>query len=141
MDMAASRRRVVVGVHDSPNSTAALRRAASEACDRQADLNIVWIVPEGSDAQAAEVADRKLRGLVADALPAASAAAARVHVERGDPARTLVQLCAGAELLVIGACTNSDRRGVFAGGVARYCLRNAPCPVDICADHQVSDRT
>jgi nucleotide-binding universal stress UspA family protein len=132
-------RRVVVGVHDSPNSMAALRRAVVEARKRQTELDIVFVIPEDSDASDMAIADQKLSDLVAGAFPAGLDVPHRLLIELGDPAMKLVQLCAGAELLIIGAQSNSDRRGIFGGEIVQVCLRNAQCPVDICAHHGEGD--
>ena len=130
--------RLVVGVDDSLNSLAALRRAAWSADRRQAELEIVHVIPEDSDARALEAADRDLAALVSATLSAGLTVPVRRNVVRGEPGEVLARLSAEAELLVIGACVNSERRGVFSGDVARVCLRNAACPVDICADHSAA---
>ena len=64
--------RLVVGVDDSLNSLAALRRAAWSADRRQAELEIVHVIPEDSDARALEAADRNLAAVVCAALQQAS---------------------------------------------------------------------
>jgi nucleotide-binding universal stress UspA family protein len=134
-------RGIVVGVHDTPNSIAAMRRAVSEARKRAASVDIVHVIPADSDARVAGAADRMLSALIRRAFPAGLpdlAEPARLRIECGDPGEVLVLLCATFELLVIGACANSDRRGIYASDVVRFCLTRAPCPVIICADHGAS---
>jgi nucleotide-binding universal stress UspA family protein len=58
------------------------------------------------------------------------------YVIRGDPAKTLVRFSAGAELLVIGGRSHSERGNLLGGDVVHHCLSHADCPVDVCADQR-----
>ena len=114
---------------------AALRRSVREAAARQAELDIVCVIPDGSDAAAAVAAHREVDALISQSSAANLAGWTRIRVECGDPGEVLVRLSADAELLVIGACLHSERRGIFGGGVVPACLTRAVCPVVVCADH------
>jgi hypothetical protein len=56
------RGRVVAGVHATPNSLAALRRAAYQAPHRDTSLNIGYVSPAGANA-AAEAFSYEMRGI------------------------------------------------------------------------------
>jgi nucleotide-binding universal stress UspA family protein len=123
---------VVVGVQNSADSVAALRRAVAEARNRNARLDIVHVIAAGSDVQQAAAA---LRSFIADTFPHGIGVPSRARVEFGDPGQVLPRLAAQAALLVVGACDSSARRGIFSSPVVRACLAGATCPVVICADH------
>jgi nucleotide-binding universal stress UspA family protein len=128
-------RRVVAGVDGSPNSVAALRRAVAQARLRHADLDIVCIIPNDADAQAAAAALAMLHDSVARISPDGLDVPTRLRVERGQPATALLVVSAGAELLVIGARARSEHGNMFGGRTVPRCLEYAPCQVDICANH------
>lgn len=126
--------RIVVGVDGSPASLSALRWAASEAQQWDAEVMAVrswqdrpapcviaaWQPPldrEREDARRALARDVQA---VLGPEPAA-----RVHQELayGHPARSLLHLAAKAAVLVLGD-TPTDR-----GPVRTACLRMSPCPV------------
>ena len=140
MNTSVQTSRIVVGIDASPNSIVALRRAVAEARIREAILEIVHVIPECSDAQAAATASRMISALTRQVFPGGLGVPARLRIERGSPAETLVRLCTRSDLLVIGACANSDRRGIYTSHVMRVCDRNAPCPVYVCADHGATSR-
>jgi nucleotide-binding universal stress UspA family protein len=126
---------VVVGVDGSPNSIAALRRAARQARRRLSELMIVYVIPVGSGAVEAEAAGDTLSGAVQAAFPDGLRMAAGRRVERGEPAKVLVWLSRRAELLVIGSRTSPTHDHILGGPTVSHCLDYAYCPVDICADH------
>jgi len=120
-------------VSGSLNSAGALTRALNEARERHADLEVVEVIADGTDA---EFALKKLDAFVSRLAPDGLGAGTRTRVEYGDPAKTLVRLSEGAELLVIGAGAHSDRMGIFRSNVVSFCLSHSPCPVDVCANHE-----
>jgi len=134
-DAHPSKRPVVVGLHDSKNSLAALRRAVDVAVSAETGIHIVYVVPGGSAEDAATGGEAMVSAAVSKLFPDGLPVPGRVSVERGDPAQTLVRLSADAERLVIGACNHAHRRGIFAGDIVRFCMKHAACPVDVCADH------
>jgi len=134
--------RIVVGVHGTAASAAAVEWGAREARLRGARLQLVLARDPTAACRAGYA-----RGPAAapgtaggDWLSQTAAWAARmlapeqVTAETADglPARVLMDRAIGACLLVLGAA----RTGDFIGPVARACLRQAPCPVVIiAADH------
>lgn len=135
-------RRVVVGVDGAPRTVAALRWAASEALQRDAELVAVhaWgsvLRPASyapvSDSDPDESA-RRARVLLSEALRQAFGSAPPVPVEEVVDDRAVVPALLDqarrAELLVI-ATRASDGR-LFESGpgsTTLSCLRQAPCPV------------
>ncbi|MGY1739612.1 MULTISPECIES: universal stress protein [unclassified Blastococcus] len=131
--------RVVVGVDDSAVSRAALARAADEARQRDAELEVVAVFqPEAywSDLYAVtapplsetlEQARVRTEQLVAGVLGAG--ADVRLRVLAGAPAEGLVQAADGAALLVVGSRSTSRLAGMLLGSVALHCAVHAPCPV------------
>lgn len=133
-------RRVLVGVDGTPNSLAALRRAAHEARKRGACLEVVYVIPAGSG-EAAEASGYEMLDMsVRQVAPQGLGGPADRIVARGEPAEILVRLSAGAGLLVIGARIHSEYRNLLGGDVVPYCLARASCPVDICADQRAHAR-
>ncbi len=129
VDPPLTRPRIVVGIAGSPASDAALRWAVQHAATVGADVEVVAVwrsrfsfadpaVPGGPDARATIV-----RRLPADVRAAARRGGVQLRGELalGDVAEVLVRRAQGALLLVLG----NGRRG----GLARRCLRAAPCPV------------
>jgi nucleotide-binding universal stress UspA family protein len=128
---------VVVGVDGSPNSLAALRRAATEAQRRHARLDVLRVLPrERPSALLGTVAEwLLLRRLVARELPAAQHITTRLHIGHGEPAAALIKAAQRAELLVIGARAHSEHGTPLGGPTVPAVLSGAPCEVVICADH------
>lgn len=96
------RRVVVVVVDGSPESGPALRQAASQARQRNALLDIVCIVPDGTDGPASILARVKLGELTRRECPYGMGVSVRLRVERGDPQSVLPEVAAEAELLING---------------------------------------
>ena len=93
---------VVVVVDGSAESGAALRQAASQARQRNALLDIVCIVPDGTDGPASILARVKLGEFTRRECPYGMGVPVRLRVERGDPQRVLPEVAAEAELLING---------------------------------------
>jgi nucleotide-binding universal stress UspA family protein len=128
--------RIVVGVDGTPNSLAALRRAVYQARERGACLDIVYVIPAGSN-EAAEASGYEMLDIsVRQVAPQGLGGPAHRIVARGEPAEILVRCSAGADLLVIGARIHSEYGNLLGGDVVPYCLSRASCPVDICADQR-----
>ena len=96
------RRVVVVVVDGSPESGPALRQAASQARQRNALLDIVCIVPDGTDGPASILARVKLGEFTRHECPYGMGVQVRLRVECGEPDRVLPQIAAEAELLING---------------------------------------
>ncbi len=131
--------RIVVGVDDSEGARLALRWAADEAQRRGARLQAVnvWSPPWtiGFDARWAE--DRRwfadqaravAEKLVAE-LDGPPVDLSCVELEADGPAFGLLDVAAGADLLVVGTRGRGGFAGLLLGSVAAQCTRHAPCPV------------
>lgn len=136
-------RRIVVGVDGSAGSAAALRWACREASLRNAAVHAVHVReakwqgqasyavtvsgPEGPD----DIDGADLAGMWASAVAGhgpCSGVAVRTEVVDGLAARELLDRCAGADMLVLGAASGGGALR-SPGPVIRACLRRAPCPV------------
>ncbi|MFH8773673.1 universal stress protein [Streptomyces sp. NPDC017958] len=51
------------------------------------------------------------------------------RVREGDPARVLLDVAQGADLLVVGNRGHGGFTEVLPGSVGQHCVRHAPCPV------------
>ncbi len=116
MNQDLERRYLVVGVHDSAASYAALQWAAREAKLRETSLLVVRAWEDQA------------------AAPYAPCARRRVGEEEGLAAATrleqvLLDRAVDAGLLVLGGAVSSSSGPV--GPVARACLPHPPCPVVI----------
>lgn len=142
----SDRRRVIVGVDGSLPSLRALRRAAREARQHDAELDVAHVRPPtrpnqydhaflAGGPQPDELLDRQAERLIARALEEAlGGAPTDVPVERrvlvGRPGRALMNLgWRDNDLLVVG----TRRRGLLGRmlerSVSRYLLAHAQCPV------------
>jgi hypothetical protein len=93
---------VVLVVDGSPESGPALRQAAYQARQRNALLDIVCIVPDGTDGPASILARVKLGEFTRRECPYGMGVAVRLRVECGDPRKVLPEVGAEAELLING---------------------------------------
>lgn len=120
-------RRVVVVVDGSPESGPALRQAASQARQRNALLDIVCIVPDGTDGPASILARVKLGELTRRECPYGMGVSVRLRVERGDPQSVLPEVAAEAELLINGLAkpTAADDQPETAADATATPQRNA----------------
>ncbi|SNT23042.1 Universal stress protein family protein [Actinomadura meyerae] len=132
-------RSVVVGVDGSPNSMAALRRAAREALERHARLDVVRVIEtEGITAPRPLRTARewlRLRRLVAHAIPRAQHLNTRLRIVHGAPGEALARAAGHAELLVVGARTHSEHGNPLGGDTVPVVRERARCRIVICADH------
>jgi nucleotide-binding universal stress UspA family protein len=140
MRIIPEQRCVLVGVDGSPNSLAALRRAAAEANRRHARLEVIQVIPAHR-----QVAPRflrtaaqwlRLRGLVASTIPHGQHIATRLHIAYGRPRGVLPREAERAELLVIGAQHHSQSGNPLGGETVPAVLSSAPCEVLVCADQR-----
>jgi nucleotide-binding universal stress UspA family protein len=144
--------RIVVGVHGTTASAAAVRWAIREALLRQASVHLVFADDRdrrrrapyagGSNAPWPEEDDTAATVLLAAEQQASQALPpTRVSAEQavGSPARVLIARSAGAEMLVLGSAyqpgwSASDTWPPM-GPVTRACLQGAACPVVVAAPH------
>jgi nucleotide-binding universal stress UspA family protein len=134
MQIFPAQRCVVVGVDGSPNSMAALQRAAREAQERHARLDVIRVVPP-ADRRAflgTAAAWLRLRALVANALPTFQHLTTRLRIVHGYPVQALVRAARDADLLVIGAREGSGHGNPLGGATIPAVVSGAPCRVVIC---------
>lgn len=134
---------IVVGVHGTVASDAAVDWAVREARLRRAPLRLVLARDPAAVGRApyARPAAPAAGGAGPAVLAEAIARAARLlppdrvtaEVADGLPARVLAGCAAGAGLLVLGASRPAGHPAGILGPVARACLRHPPCPVVIVA--------
>ncbi|MCP9965743.1 universal stress protein [Actinomadura madurae] len=137
MRVMPEQRCVVVGVDGSPNSMAALRRAAREAGDRHARLDVVRVLePDGARRPVHTFREwMRLRRLAAREVSRARHMTTRLHIVHGRPGEALAEAAEHAELLVIGARAHSEHGNPFGGDTVPAVWAKARCKVVICADH------
>lgn len=133
--------RIVVGVDQSPQSTAALRWAAAEAKDRGAALTLVhawsWHARGARDVQSR---GRAVQRAEQDGRAVLEVAAARIAQEApevgvttslpaGPAAWRLVDVADGADLLVVGTRGRGGFTSLLLGSTAQRVAARAQCPV------------
>lgn len=131
---------IVVGVDGSPGSLAALRWAVREASTRGLAVHVVsaWEYPMEStfgdmatvgDFHPVVAAEKILMTALADAGVAADDETVTTAPVEGHPAEVLMQVAAGAELLVVGSRGYGRIFGALLGSVSQYVAAHAACPV------------
>lgn len=133
--------RIVVGIDDSPAAADALRWALDEARRRSASLEVVhtWVFPLVGEVPGGVVDDlvadleggaKKMLDEVVDRIVGADPGVEVVRrVLEGGPARILIDVAGGADLLVVGSRGRGGFAGLLLGSVALQCVHHAPCPV------------
>ena len=133
------RPRVVVGVSESPSSTAALAWALDLCRSRGWRLDVVTAWPDVGEEPLHEVPGHYCvpRGRAVAALQAALASCdveidgrrVRAHVDNADPVEALVERSRGAELLVLGTSDAGRSRRAGRPPVSESCQQRASCTV------------
>lgn len=137
MRIIPAQRCVIVGVDGSPNSLAALRRAAEEAKRRGARLDVVRVLTGQAErifSPGRAVAWLRLRRLVARELPRTQHVTTRLRIAYGSPAGVLIRAADRAELLVVGARGASPHGSLLGGETVPRVLAASPCEVVVCAN-------
>ena len=144
---------IVVGLVDSPDGRAAFRFARRLAHDEHARLTAVTVfrppVPFPDAAAPMPLtpfdlgrasAMEQARVLAGEQSDDPGDVDMRFEVFEGDPARTLCERAARADLLVVGRRANRLRR-FLSGSVSKSCANRCRCPVVIVRDQAPVDRT
>jgi nucleotide-binding universal stress UspA family protein len=137
--------RIVVGVDGSGPSIKALEWAIEQARRTGAKVEAVqaWEVPTmyGSGMMVlpgGEEFDKSARQSLEAAVTNALAGRMDVEVEHhtvgGHPAKALIDMAEGADLLVVGSRGHGGFVGALVGSVSHYCVSHASCPVVIVRD-------
>ncbi|HEX2144279.1 MAG TPA: universal stress protein [Glycomyces sp.] len=134
------RERIVVGVDGSAASDKALAWAVKQAARTGAKLEAVqaWevpamygtgmmVLPGGEEFDKA--ARRSLEGSVGRALGGRRDVEVEHHTVAGHPAKALIDMAEGADLLVVGSRGHGGFVGALVGSVSHYCVSHAQCPV------------
>jgi nucleotide-binding universal stress UspA family protein len=143
MRIIPAHRCVIVGVDGSPNSIAALRRAAGEAKRRNARLDVIRV--EGDRGRwilspTRVLAWLRLRRLIARELPRTQHIITRLRIAYGSPAGVLIRAADHAELLVVGARGHAPHSSLLGGDTVPRVLAASPCEVVVCANQAHSER-
>jgi len=127
----------VVGVDGSASSQQALRWAVRQARLTGDELHAVavWDYPTGAlvleDVDWFGITGKALDDTVTATLPPDEADWVQRSVQRGYPARVLLDTAADAELLVVGSRGRGGMVGMLLGSVSQHVVTHARCPVVI----------
>jgi nucleotide-binding universal stress UspA family protein len=125
----------VVGVDGSASSQQALRWAARQARLTGEELRAVsvWDYPTGAlvleDIDWFGLTSKTLNDAITASLDLDEADRVQRSVLRGYPARVLLDVAAGADLLVVGSRGRGGMVGMLLGSVSQTVVVNARCPV------------
>jgi len=138
--------RIVVGIDGSDTSRRALRWAAEEARQHDAELHVVhaWEVPApgaavglaprrvtaAADGQR-DVAETLLKDVIREELGDNPPEKVRPSIGRGPAATILLEAARGADLLVVGSRGLGGFAGLLLGSVSSKVAHYAACPVVI----------
>ncbi|MFD0688665.1 universal stress protein [Actinomadura fibrosa] len=145
MKLVPDQRRVVVGVDGSPNSIAALHRAAREARDRHARLLVLRVLRPGDSSAPRLFRTAKewkhLRTLVAAEVPRSQHPTTTLRIVYGEPGEVLAKASEHAELLVVGARLHSEYGNPLGGDTVPVVREKARCQLVICADQRIGQES
>jgi nucleotide-binding universal stress UspA family protein len=146
-------RYIVVGVDGSRGSRTALRWALAQAWLTGTTVEAVaaWQQPATYDYSYGSIpfpspgdsiavnAEKALTETVADVVGTADRPVhVRTTVAHGPATQVLLKAAAGADLLVVGSRGHGAFAGMLLGSVSQHCTQNAPCPVVVIPDAEVS---
>lgn len=118
---------VVAGLIDNVMATAVAAVAVDEATRRHASITFLHVVPEGlSTAAHADVAASMFQTVLRATGADPDGVTYTFETVSGDAAETLVESCADAEMLVVGA---DDADATVR--VAQYCKEHSACAVRV----------
>jgi nucleotide-binding universal stress UspA family protein len=138
-------KQIVVGVDGSDSSRAALQWAYDEAAHHGASLTAVatWhppalpmgpgyggsMPPEGYESAPELEARELLEKLTGDLEPRKPAVDVRISISKGNPAKVLIDMSQGADLMVVGSRGRGGFAGMLLGSVSQHVVAHAACPV------------
>jgi nucleotide-binding universal stress UspA family protein len=135
--------RIVVGVDGSPSSRTALRWAVRQASltNGTVDAVIAWEIPMmlqsygmapvyvEEDGSFEENAKKTIEAVISEEAEPSGSQRVRSLVIKGHPAQVLLDIAAGADLLVVGSRGHGGFAEALLGSVSQNCVHHAPCPV------------
>jgi nucleotide-binding universal stress UspA family protein len=135
--------RIVAGVDGSPSSISALRWTIRQAelTGAAVDAVIAWHYPMPTGgygwAPTGMATSFDFKGnaekVLAEAIGTASgpggSVPVRARVVEGNPARVLLDVSDGADLLVVGSRGHGGFTEALLGSVSQHCVHHARCPV------------
>jgi nucleotide-binding universal stress UspA family protein len=137
--------RIVVGVDGSPSSKAAVAWAVEQAALTGASVEavIAWHYPvavggipfapvgpvDGTDF--GDVATRVLSDVIGSTVDPDGPVKVSSVVREGNAAQVLLDVAAGADLLVVGSRGHGGFTEALLGSVSQACVHHARCPVVI----------
>jgi nucleotide-binding universal stress UspA family protein len=137
-------KQIVVGVDGSDSSRAALHWAYEEAAHHGASLTAVstWhppslpmsppygaMPPEGYESEPERAARELLERLTGELEPQSPAVDVRISISKGNPAKVLIDMSQGADLVVVGSRGHGGFAGMLLGSVSNHVVAHAACPV------------
>jgi nucleotide-binding universal stress UspA family protein len=137
-ELASGQNRIVVGVDGSEPSKSALRWAAnmSAVLGVPIDAVIAWQPPPNygwgyADAgwRPDQDADKVVNATVDAVFGAERPSGIRLIIERGNPAKVLLDHSKDARMLVVGSRGHGGFVGLLLGSVSANCAEHASCPV------------
>jgi nucleotide-binding universal stress UspA family protein len=145
MERQERQERIVVGVDGSGPSIKALEWAVEQARRTGAKVEAVqaWEVPTmyGSGMMVLpggeefdKSAQQSLEAAVNHALGGRMDVEVEHHTVGGHPAKSLIDMAEGADLLVVGSRGHGGFVGMLVGSVSQYCVSHATCPVVVIRD-------
>ncbi|HEY8524678.1 MAG TPA: universal stress protein [Acidimicrobiales bacterium] len=141
-------RRIVVGVDGSQSSRNALNWAVREARAHGARVEAVhvWQVPAAAFYPPGAIAldvgtyEEQAKQQLDEIVDSTDTTGLADPIERivtcGPPARTLLEVAKGADLLVVGSRGRGGFAGLVLGSVSQQCVHHAPCPVVVVRPRQ-----
>ena len=135
--------RIVVGVDGSPSSRTALRWAVRQAnlTNGTIDAVMAWETPivlqsynmgpiyVDQDGGFEEDAKKTVEAVISEEVEPADSQRVRRLVINGHPAQVLLDVAAGADLLVVGSRGHGKFAEALLGSVSQNCAHHASCPV------------
>jgi nucleotide-binding universal stress UspA family protein len=85
--------------------------------------------PEGYESQPEKDARDLLERLTAELEPREPTVDVRISISKGSPAKVLIDMSQGADLLVVGSRGHGGFAGMLLGSVSQHVVAHAACPV------------
>src|SRR5580658_396636 len=135
--------RIVVGVDGSPSSRTALRWAVRQAnlTNGTVDAVMAWEIPivlqsyamapiyVEQDGSFEENVKKTIEAVISEEVEPADSQRVRSLAINGHPAQVLLDIAAGADLLVVSSRGHGKFAEALLGSVSQNCVHHASCPV------------